>query len=99
MKKDNEKIFWDYKINKGWQPKTDRQWLWYLERKINYDDWQGLKAEIIKEDEKRTLLQTYQAGCYKNHFSPTDIFSFLIRSDSSNDKLRTPICNVFCVIS
>lgn len=36
-----------------------------------------LKAEIIKEDEKRTLLQTYQAGCYKNHFSPTDIFSFL----------------------
>ena len=41
---------WDYNIiRKDWQPKTDRQWLWYLERKINYDDWEGLKKEQIKK--------------------------------------------------
>lgn len=40
---------WDYNLPKNWQPKTDRQWLWYLERKINYDDWQGLKKETIKK--------------------------------------------------
>lgn len=53
----------------------------------NRRSWAGIGVEkmvltllsegVIKEDEKRTLLQTYQAGCYKNHFSPTDIFSFL----------------------
>jgi len=40
---------WDYNLPKNWKPKTDRQWLWYLERKINYDDWKGLKKEIIKK--------------------------------------------------
>lgn len=49
VKKDNKKIFWDYKINKDWQPKTDRQWLWYLERKINYDDYKDLKKEVVKK--------------------------------------------------
>ncbi len=39
---------WDYDLPKVWQPKTERQWLWYLERKINYDDWKGLKADMIK---------------------------------------------------
>lgn len=39
---------WDYKIKKDWQPHTNEEWIWYLQRKINYDDWQGLKAEIIK---------------------------------------------------
>ena len=40
---------WDYNIPKNWKPKTDRQWLWFLERKINYDDWKGLKKETIKK--------------------------------------------------
>lgn len=39
---------WDYELPKNWQPTTERQWLWYLERKINYDDWEGLRAEDIK---------------------------------------------------
>lgn len=39
---------WDYNLAENWQPKTDRQWLWYLGRKINYDDWDGLKKEQIK---------------------------------------------------
>ena len=38
---------WDYNITKNWKPKTEGQWLWYLERKINYDDWKGLKKRII----------------------------------------------------
>lgn len=36
-----------------------------------------LDEDIIKQDEFRTLSQTYIAGNYKNHFSPTDIFNFL----------------------
>ena len=40
---------WDYNLPKGWKPKNERQWLWYLERKINYDDWKGVKLEIIKK--------------------------------------------------
>lgn len=60
---------WDYDLPKKWQPKTDRQWLWYLERKINYDDWKGLKKGIIKkyfpqlkrrlDPGKRKMLETY----------------------------------------
>ncbi len=40
---------WDYDLPKNWKPKTKEEWLWYLERKINYDDWKGLKAETIKK--------------------------------------------------
>ena len=40
---------WDYNLSKNWRPKTERQWLWYLERKINYDDWKGLKIEILRK--------------------------------------------------
>lgn len=27
---------WDYQLPKNWQPKNDAQWIWYLERSINY---------------------------------------------------------------
>jgi len=40
---------WDYDLPRGWRPATEGQWLWYLERKINYDDWKGLKTEIIRK--------------------------------------------------
>ena len=40
---------WDYEIEENWRPKTKREWIWYLERKINYDDWKGLKKEMIKK--------------------------------------------------
>jgi hypothetical protein len=40
---------WDYDLPKNWKPKTENQWLWYLERKINYGDWRGLKKEIVKK--------------------------------------------------
>lgn len=60
---------WDYNLPKNWKPKTESQWLWYLERKINYDDWKGLKKEIIKkyfpklkkrlDPGKRIMLENY----------------------------------------
>lgn len=60
---------WDYNLTKNWKPKNEEQWLWYLERKINYDDWKGLKAEIIKkyflklkkrlDPGKRIMLENY----------------------------------------
>lgn len=40
---------WDYDLPKDWRPKTELQWLWYLERKINYGDWNGLKREWIRK--------------------------------------------------
>ncbi|MEK7673650.1 MAG: hypothetical protein AAB371_00435 [Patescibacteria group bacterium] len=58
---------WDYKIKKNWKPKTDREWIWYLERKINYDDWKKLRPLIIAkyfnrlklDPGKKLLLKTY----------------------------------------
>ena len=40
---------WDYDISKNWHPTTDAQWQWYLVRKINYDDFAGLKKKIVKK--------------------------------------------------
>lgn len=39
---------WDYNI-KNWQPKTDKEWEWFLVRKINYGDFKGLKTGILKK--------------------------------------------------
>ena len=58
---------WDYKIPKNWQPKTDYEWHWYLERKINYDDFRGLDMEKVRQmindlkiDEgKKLMFQAY----------------------------------------
>lgn len=38
---------WDYKLKNKWQPKTDREWLWFLVRKINYGDFKGLKKKVV----------------------------------------------------
>jgi len=40
---------WDYNLTEDWKPKNERQWIWYLKRRINYDDWKGLKKKIIKK--------------------------------------------------
>lgn len=42
-------IVWDYDLNKNWKPKTSKEWEWFLVRKINYGDFQGLKRKIIKK--------------------------------------------------
>ncbi|MEK7634031.1 MAG: hypothetical protein AAB437_04270 [Patescibacteria group bacterium] len=40
---------WDYKIGKDWQPKTSEEWQWYLVRKINTDDLEGINKTILKK--------------------------------------------------
>ncbi len=42
-------ITWDYEIKKNWKPQNEEGWLWYLERKINYDDWKGLNKLAFKK--------------------------------------------------
>lgn len=58
---------WDYDLPKNWQPKTDYEWRWFLERKINYDDFKGLNMRKVKQyfgklkidQGKRLLLKAY----------------------------------------
>ncbi len=40
---------WDYHLPKNFKPETEREWFWYLARKINYEDWKGLKIGVIKK--------------------------------------------------
>lgn len=36
---------WDYNLPKNWKPKTDGEWIWYLERVINYGPYKGEKLD------------------------------------------------------
>lgn len=38
---------WDYQIDKNWQPKTQKEWEWFLVRQINYGQFKGIKKENI----------------------------------------------------
>lgn len=40
---------WDYQIPKDWKPKTPEEWEWFLVRKINYEDLQGITKDILKK--------------------------------------------------
>lgn len=40
---------WDYDLPEGWQPTTDTEWEWYLVRKINYEDLEGINKERIEK--------------------------------------------------
>jgi hypothetical protein len=40
---------WDYKLPKNLTPKNDFELQWYLIRKINYGDFKGLRAVLIKK--------------------------------------------------
>ena len=58
---------WDYILPKKWHPQKAGEWIWYLERKINYGDFKGLNPVIIKkywrrlrlDEGKRLLLKSY----------------------------------------
>lgn len=58
---------WDYRIKKNWQPGTDAEWIWFLERKLNYQNWKGLRtADIVKYFDRlkldpaiKLMLQAY----------------------------------------
>lgn len=40
---------WDYHVGKNWQPKNHQEWEWFLVRKINYGDLQGITKNVIKK--------------------------------------------------
>ncbi len=40
---------WDYNVPENWEPTTDREWVWWLARKINYDDWEGLNETRVRQ--------------------------------------------------
>lgn len=60
---------WDYKIPKNWQPTTPAEWVWYLERKINYGDWKGLNPKIIKKYQARLQLDPGKKLLLKAYFN------------------------------
>jgi len=42
-------ITWDYNLPANWQPRTEKEWEWFLVRKINYDDFAGLDKKRIQK--------------------------------------------------
>lgn len=60
---------WDYQLPKKWRPKTNEAWIWYLERKINYDDWTSLTPRIIKKYFRRLKLDQGKRLMLKNYFA------------------------------
>ncbi|MBI3500625.1 MAG: hypothetical protein HY063_02435 [Bacteroidetes bacterium] len=48
---------WDYQIKKNWRPRSDAEWIWFLERKINYHNWKGIRAEDIAKYFTRLKLE------------------------------------------
>lgn len=59
---------WDYKIKKKWRPQTLTEWVWFLERKINYDDWKGLDPKIIKKYFPRLKIHPGKKLMIENYF-------------------------------
>ena len=49
---------WDYDLPKNWQPKTDEEWIWYIERVVNYGprDNDKLNKHIIRKYFDRLTL-------------------------------------------
>lgn len=43
-------FIWDYKLDKNWKPKHQEELEWFLVRKINQGDFEGLKKTVIKEN-------------------------------------------------
>lgn len=62
---------WDYDLPDNWEPKTDDEWEWYLVRKLNYEDLEGITREKIAryfphierylDPGKRILIEYYLA--------------------------------------
>ncbi len=63
---------WDYDLPDDWKPTTDAEWVWYLVRKLNYEDMEGITRDILDQyfpkldreldPGKRILLTYYLTG-------------------------------------
>lgn len=40
-------FIWDYNVKNNWRPQTEKEWEWFLVRKINYGDLTGLKRATV----------------------------------------------------
>lgn len=40
---------WDYHLPQNWKPVTAAEWEWFLVRKINYNDLEGLDKGVLKK--------------------------------------------------
>jgi hypothetical protein len=56
-------FYWDYDIPDNFQPSTDEEWIWYIERQIYYNDWKNIPLkklmqykDKLKLDEGKQLL-------------------------------------------
>ena len=62
-------FIWDYNVDQNWKPKTALEWQWFLVRKINYGEFKGLNAKVIKryfnkikkklDPGKKAMLENY----------------------------------------
>jgi len=59
---------WDYKLPKNWKPKTNREWRWYLERRIQYGDVKGLSAARIQEYLPQLRIDPTVKSLFKHYF-------------------------------
>ena len=65
-------LVWDYDLPPDWVPKTDTAWEWYLVRKLNYEDLEGVTNKLLAkhfpnldnelDPGKRILLEYYLYG-------------------------------------
>lgn len=49
---------WDYDLPKHWQPDSDSEWVWYIERVVNYGAgrYEKLDKAVIKKYFNRLRL-------------------------------------------
>jgi hypothetical protein len=60
---------WDYRIQSDWKPKSEKEWAWFLVRKINYGEFKNLPKNILRrlfprikkllDPGKRAMLTNY----------------------------------------
>jgi len=64
-----KKFVWDYRNNRlGKKPRGERAILWRLERKINYDDWNGLDVRVIARHFNKLKLDPGKYALFDAYF-------------------------------
>jgi hypothetical protein len=61
----SKKYIWDYDVKKL-DLKNPKVLIWYLERKIEYGDWEALNKEILKKYLPKLKIDFYLKRILKN---------------------------------
>lgn len=59
--------YWDYNISPSFTPKSDEEWIWYIERQIYFNDWNNIpldkllkyKDQLKLDKGKQLLLKSF----------------------------------------